>query len=66
MKYCPSSLFLAVVTMLATSEPPSGSVMARHERFSPLRSAGRMRRLSSSEPKSRSGFMLMPKPPRTP
>lgn len=51
MNFLPSGESTASVERFLTSEPASGSVMARQTRFWPERISGRTRSWSSCEPK---------------
>lgn len=55
MKYLPSEVLVAVVLMLATSDPASGSVMARQVLFLPSNRSGKNRFCNSSLPYLSSG-----------
>lgn len=71
MYFFPSWLLTAVVLMFATSEPASGSVIAMHARFLPVKKSGRNRRCNCSSPNLMIGgtpnampvVMLAPGPP---
>jgi hypothetical protein len=51
MRHVPSAWRVAVVLMLPTSEPASGSVIATQPMLSPLASLGTQRSFWASEPK---------------